>query len=162
ITGAGIRAIASSPAARNLRFLDVNGNSFGIAGLKMIAKPAAFPNLTTLHLGAAGIGSRRTTPEEVARFLHTWGGTSLRYLNLDYWNVGDAGAKALAGNPAFGDLRWLSLNYAGKLGRAGLRAIIESPHLRNLFFLSFQGTPAERSADLLLDPDLLPNLAVCY
>jgi hypothetical protein len=162
VTDDGIRAIATSPAAKILRSLDVGTNAFGEEGLMTIAEPEAFPNLTTLRLGTAGIESRNTTPEAVARFLRVWEGRSLRHLDLNYWNLGNGGAEALAKNPAFSGLRWLNLNYTGDLGREGLRAIAESPHLNNLICLSFQGVPAERAADLLLDPALLPNLAACY
>jgi hypothetical protein len=136
LTGAGIKSIARSPAAKTLQFLNVEGNEFVKSGLDTIAKPGTFPNLTALHLGVAGIGSRRALPEDVAQFLRSWEHPALRHLNLNYWNHGDVGAKALAGNPAFGNLRWLSINYAGKLGRVGLRAIVESPHLKNLVYLS--------------------------
>jgi uncharacterized protein (TIGR02996 family) len=162
ITEVGIKAIASSPSSKSLRFLDVGTNAFGTVGLMTIAKPETFPNLTTLHVGTAGIESRRTRPEIVAQFLRAWSNSSIRHLDLNYWNLGDVGAKALAGNPAFGNLRWLSINYTGTLGRAGLRAIVESPHLRNLFHISLQGIPAEKSADLFLDPTSLPNLVECW
>ncbi len=169
ISEAGIKDIASSRAAKNLRVLKLGDNAFGKGGLSQIANAGAFPNLTTLHLGSSVEMAPRPNATDVTQFLQQWANPSIRHLNLDYWPVDDAAAGALAANPAFANLRWLKLGLGDGRGRyyrvslttKGLRAIAESPHLRNLVYFSAKGTPAEKSAELLLDPDLLPNLAEC-
>ncbi len=139
--------------------MSVGDNPFGKSGLQSIAKPGAFPALTTLNLHSSV--KRKASEADLTRFLQTLEIPGLRHLDLNGWPVTDDGAKALADNSAFANLRWLDLGY-GKVGREGLRALAESRHLRNLVYLYISSNPCADAADVLLDPTLLPNLAECW
>jgi hypothetical protein len=84
------------------------------------------------------------------------GSPSLRHLYLDGWPLGNAGAKALAANPALSGLTRLSVCQCG-LTDAGLHAIVRSPYLQGLLQLNATGNELRR-ASVLLDRNLLPDL----
>jgi uncharacterized protein (TIGR02996 family) len=155
----GVTAIAGSPAAKTLQSLSLGDNTFGKGGLTAIRKPGAFPNLTTLSLHSSL--KQKASEEEVTQFLEGLEIPGLRHLELHMWPVSDAGAKAIARNPAFVNLAWLDLGSC-QIGNAGLRALAESPHLRKLIYLYLLYNPCEKSVDILCDPALLPNLAECW
>jgi uncharacterized protein (TIGR02996 family) len=155
----GVAMIASSPTAKNLRILRLGDNPFGKAGLNALARPGAFPKLTTLDLHSSL--KRKASAVDVTRFLQSLTIPGLRHFNLNMWPVDDGGAQALAANPAFANLRWLSLGYC-QIGEAGLRALANSPHLANLMYLFLTSNSCEKSAEIMLDPALLPNLVECW
>jgi uncharacterized protein (TIGR02996 family) len=155
----GVAAIAASPAAKNLQVLSLGDNSFGKGGLTAIARPGAFPSLTTLDLHSSV--KRKASEDDVTRFLGGLEIPGLRHLDLNGWPVNDAGARAIVNNPSLANLAWLSLGYC-RIGKAGLEALAESPHLRKLIYLYLSSNPCEQSADVLLDPTSFPNLAECW
>jgi uncharacterized protein (TIGR02996 family) len=155
----GVKAIAATPSALSLRSLCIGDNPLGKSALACIAKPGAFPNLTTLDLHSST--KRKATASEVTHFIHNLAIPGLRHLNLDTWPVDDSGAVALAANAAFENLRWLSIGYS-QIGKRGLRALAESPHLRNVVYLYLSSNPCEKFADVLCDSTFLPNLAECW
>jgi uncharacterized protein (TIGR02996 family) len=69
--------------------------------------------------------------------------TRLERLHLSFAGIGDAGARALAASPALTNLRALDLGY-NAIGADGARALADSPHLRSLKRLGLCGNPLGR------------------
>jgi uncharacterized protein (TIGR02996 family) len=63
----------------------------------------------------------------------------LQTLNLSGWQVSDQGAQALAGGRRLRRLRVLELGWCEQLGRAGVQAVLDAPHLPALEELSLGG-----------------------
>jgi uncharacterized protein (TIGR02996 family) len=158
LTDRGVRALAEHPVAQNLRVLQLIDNPFGQGGLDALVR-AAFPALTTLSLAAEN--KQKRARADLAKFLAAIEIPTLKHLDLSGWPLGDAGAKALAKNPAFGSLTSLRLNRC-KIGDAGARALLASPHLRNLVRLHLdENTIRPAGVKALADPGVLPHLSEC-
>jgi Ran GTPase-activating protein (RanGAP) involved in mRNA processing and transport len=157
IGDAGVKALAAHPVARELRHLHLGDNSFGKGGLMAVA--TGFPALTVLDLGSSL--KRKATEADAAAFA-TALNAPVRHLNLHGWPLGDAGAQALAANPALAGLTRLNVDGC-KIGDAGVKAILASPHLRNLVELRIDGNDYKPAAtNALADPTVLPNLGECW
>src|SRR5262249_18718116 len=104
---------------------------------------------------------RKGTPVELAAFLAALPLTGLRHLNLNSWPLGDAGAKALAANPALAGLTRLHLDSC-QIGDAGAKALLASPHLQNLVELQLNDNAIKTGADALANPAVLPRLGECW
>jgi uncharacterized protein (TIGR02996 family) len=157
IGDAGVKALAAHPVARELRHLRLGDNAFGKGGLMALA--TGFPALTVLDLGPSR--KRKASEADVAAFVAALS-APVRHLNLHGWPLGNAGAQALAANPALAGLTRLNADGC-KIGNAGVHALLASPHLRNLVDLRIDGndyTPAATNA--LADPTVLPNLGECW
>jgi uncharacterized protein (TIGR02996 family) len=153
ITDRSIVALTKSPL-RELRVLNLSDNSFGRTGLRALADGSRLPNLTTLNLNSA---LRHPIPAaDVVEFAAALNRPPLRNLGLDFWPLGNEGARALAKNPALANLTRLSVNSCG-IGDAGLRALARSRHLQGLVQLDIMGNQL-RKATALFDPALLPRL----
>lgn len=155
----GIAALAASPCAATLRILRLGDNSFGKKGLQTLARPGAFPRIATLDLKSSV--KRRATVADVTTFLAGLSIPGLRQLDLSGWPVQDAGARAIAGNPAFANLTVLNLGYS-QIEAAGVKALLTSPHLRNLVKLDLVYCPARDNLEALADPTVLPRLRECW
>jgi hypothetical protein len=127
--------------------------------LAAIARPGAFPNLSTLDLESSL--KRKASAEEVTRFLSELRLPRLRDIRLDQWPVGDAGAKALAANPTLANLTRLDLRQC-QIGPAGAAALFASPHLQRLVELRLDFNKVGKAAEALLDPALMPDLCECW
>src|SRR5262249_43453081 len=154
----GVAALAAHPAAKSLRVLRLGDNAFGQAGLAAIARPGAFPALTTLDLHSSL--KHRANEADVAAFVTALSSPKLRHLSLGYWPVGDAGAKALAHSPALANLTRLGLRSCD-IGDAGAKALFGSPHLQRLVELDLSDNAVGASARALLDPGVMPRLIEC-
>ncbi len=157
IGDAGVKALAAHPVARELRHLHLGDNSFGKGGLMALA--TGFPALTVLDLGSSL--KRKATEADVAAFAAALS-APLRHLNLHGWPLGDAGAKALAANPALAGLTRLNVDGCS-IGDAGVKALLASPHLSNVVDLRIDGNDYKPAAlNALADPAVLPNLGECW
>src|SRR5262249_26333461 len=125
----GVAALAKSPCAARLRILRLGDNLIAKQGLAALAKPGAFPNLTTLDLPASATWT--AAPADVTRFLLSLQLPHLRHLSLAGWLIDDAGARAIAANPALARLNMLDLSHC-QIGAKGAVALFGSPHLRRL------------------------------
>jgi hypothetical protein len=155
ISDKGAAALANGRVGANWRILDLGHNKIGDEGLATLAKPGAFPNLTTLDLHSSD--QSKASVAGVADFLSALALPRLRHLDLQGLPVGNAGAKAIAANPAFAGLTILDLRDC-KIGPAGSRALFASPHLRRLLSLDLAGNPIGDTWEALLDPGVLPDL----
>jgi uncharacterized protein (TIGR02996 family) len=140
--GAG-RALAAAPMLAEV----VIGEGLGQEGALALTRSDSLRRIVLRGAGltAAGAGElvRGLSPE-------------LRLLAISFDELGDEGARAIAGAPQLGRLIELELNYTG-MTAAGLAAIVASPHLDALELLCAQGAPAEPLL-ALDDPALLPSL----
>jgi hypothetical protein len=164
LTDTGIRALVAHPVAKVVRILDLGGNRFCKGGLTALAKRGgAFPALTTLVMGSGvdTFARRNNRADDLAAFLSALRLPRLRHLDLDGWPLGNAGAKALAENPAFAGLTRLSLQSCF-IGDPGAKALFASPHLQNLSELLIHSNSIKNGADALLDPTVMPRLAECW
>jgi hypothetical protein len=75
----------------------MKSSSTTIDNIPALARPGAFPELTTLDLHSSV--KRKASADDVTRFLSAWELPRLQHLDLQGWPVNDAGAKALAGQP---------------------------------------------------------------
>ncbi|MBL8797454.1 MAG: TIGR02996 domain-containing protein [Planctomycetia bacterium] len=155
----GVVLLAAHPLATQLRVLNLENNNVGKKGLGILAKAGNFPALTTLNLRAHT--KPKLTADDLAQFLATAELPRLRHLDLNSLPVDDAGAKALAANPSFSNLRILSLGY-GQIGPTGGQALFASPHLQNLVRLELMSNSMQGKVAALADPKVLPQLAECW
>jgi uncharacterized protein (TIGR02996 family) len=128
----GLKALADSACAPQLRHLILSVHSIGKTGLDALARK--FPNLTSLT-----VFDRHSSidQKELTRFLKHLAAPELRYLVLSSC-VDDQCAKAIAGNHTFTELRSLDLynpaaatEFIG-LTTKGLVSLITSRYLQNL------------------------------
>jgi uncharacterized protein (TIGR02996 family) len=113
-----------------------------------------FRRVRYLDLFGNGLG------DAACRTIATAGLTELRYLNLNFNEVGEAGALALAGSKSLPNLRYLALDTNG-VGGTGAAALIVSRKLPNLAVLDFD-TSDVRGPDpkVLAGPSRGPTLRV--
>jgi uncharacterized protein (TIGR02996 family) len=154
-----ITALAASPAAQMLRILRLGNNSFGKSALGALARQGAFPELTTLDLGSSL--KRKATEADLVAFLSTLAQPGLRYLSLEGWPLGDAGAKALAGSSSLAGLTRLDLSSCA-IGDPGARALLASPQLQHLVELRLNDNKIKNGVDELCDPAVMPRLVECW
>jgi uncharacterized protein (TIGR02996 family) len=143
----GLAAVAASKNLPHLTALDVGYAGISDAGLIALARSALLPRLTSLIVGS----HNPFGPTGVAALAAAH---RLAELDLQYTNVADAGAAALAGSPSSAHLRSLNLHLC-HLTTAGIVALAESPHWANLTTLDIsyndvggRGTAALVSATL--------------
>src|SRR6185369_2693289 len=96
-------------------------------------------------------------PAALTKFLRALDAPNLRHLDLNGWQLGDDGARALARNRSLAKLTQLSLESC-RIGDAGAKALIASPHLQNLISLRLGANPIRHGANALIDPDVMPRL----
>jgi uncharacterized protein (TIGR02996 family) len=154
-----VKALTAHPVARTLRVLRLGDNSFGPGGLAALAKPGAFPALTTLNLHS--YHKRKAVPADLVAFLSKLEIPTLCHLDLHSWPLGDAGAKALAANPSLANLARLDVGGC-QIGDAGAQALFVSPHLQNLVELQMSYNPITTGADVLADRAVMPRLGECW
>ncbi len=155
----GVKALASHPVAQTLRVLQLGDNPFSKTGLGEITKEGAFPELTSLDLHS--YTKRKGTSAELAVLVAAMRLPRLRHLDLSGWPLSDAGAQALAANPALAGLTRLNLDECG-IGDAGAKALFASPHLQNLVELQLGSNAIKTGADALADPNTMPRLGECW
>jgi uncharacterized protein (TIGR02996 family) len=162
ISDKGVRALVAHPVMKTLRVLKLGGNRFSKSGLTALAKRGALPPLTTLVIGSSTdtFARRNSRATDLAKFLSTLQIPHLRHLDLSGWPLGNAGAKALAANPAFAQLTRLSVQ-ACFIGDPGAKALFASPHLRNLVELDIHANSIKNGADALADAAVMPRLGTC-
>jgi Leucine Rich repeat len=148
-----LKALAAHPVAKTLRSLTIGEHALTPDGLMALAR--AFPALTTLNLWLTF--KRRGTPPAVTKFVKVLDAPNLRHLDLNGWQLGDDGAKALARNRSLTKLTRLSLESC-RIGDAGAKALIAAPHLQNLVELKLGANPIRHGADALGDPAVMPQL----
>jgi hypothetical protein len=158
---AGIAVLAASPSAATLRVLRLSAPAFTPDDLIAIARPGAFPNLSTLAVcrSRAVITAAPNAPG-LAVALRNASWPHLRHLDLGGCPLGDPEAVALAANPTLANLRMLNLRDTGIAGK-GIAAVISSPHFQNLVSLCLSGCTGASGLEPLADPTLLPHLADC-
>jgi hypothetical protein len=159
ISAKGLQLLAEHPVAQSLRVLNIGENPIGFTGLSILAREGAFPELTTLSLQSSN--SHKVTAGELELFLSVLRMPNLRYLNLQGWQLKNAGAKALAKNSSLANLRRLILTDCG-LGDASAEAIFQAPHLQNLIELRLDYNSIRAGANSLADSDVMPNLRECW
>jgi uncharacterized protein (TIGR02996 family) len=124
-----VRALVEAPSLRNLRALRLFHHYFGRYTLPQIARTLAgsalLPGLHTLSLkstrGSKTVGPRQG--DDTARSLaRSPGASGLRVLDLSDTTLSDAGARALLESPHLGNLWWLGIRRGG-LSRPMLTAL---------------------------------------
>jgi hypothetical protein len=114
------RALVEAPALRDLRVLRLFHHYFGRCTLPQIARTLAgsalLPRLHTLSLkgtrGGKVVGPRQG--DDTARTLaRSPGAAGLRVLDLSDTTISDAGARALLESPHLGNLWWLGIRRGG-------------------------------------------------
>jgi uncharacterized protein (TIGR02996 family) len=124
-----VRALVEAPALRDLRTLRLFNHYFGRCTLPQIARTLAgsalLPRLHTLGLkgtrGSKPVGPRQG--DDTARCLaRSPGAAGLRVLDLSDTTLSDTGARALLESPHLGNLWWLGIR-GGGLSRLMLTAL---------------------------------------
>ncbi len=147
-------ALAGSAAARSVRLVYLDGAVTSADDLVALARPGAFPALSTLSVKRAGGAA-----PALGQFLKSWAGARLHTLILDGWPAPSPGLQRLAANPAFASLRRLKLSRS-KVPDAGAVHLFNSPHLSRLAELDVShNTLADKSAAALLG-GALPGLVL--
>jgi uncharacterized protein (TIGR02996 family) len=181
ITNRGAQALAASPHLANLRELNLHSNGLTDAGVEHLTASAHLHDLTALdltgnELSAAAfsrlvrwkqaerieelcIGNDTDTePGPAYEELLSRAWPALRKLNLDRARLSERALKRLAG-PCFSALRELRVA-ARERADAGVRAILESPHLGQLEALDLFWGPklSDGAARALASSPLLKSL----
>jgi uncharacterized protein (TIGR02996 family) len=124
-----VRALVEAPALRNLRALRLFTHYFGRCPLPQIARTLAgsalLPRLHTLGLKGTRGGHRvgpRQGDDTARRLAHSPGAAGLRVLDLSDVLISDAGARALLESPHLENLWWLGIRRGG-LSRPMLTAL---------------------------------------
>jgi uncharacterized protein (TIGR02996 family) len=162
---ADVVALVASPYLTSLTELYIGGSSFqyrqftmvGDDGLVALATSPFFTQLTSLtvystdsdgSIGPAGTASLAGAPV----------GSKLRRLDLRNTRIADPDAIALAGAAGLQGLEQLSIE-SGRIGTAGLVALLRSPHFRNLSGASFTANRVTPEVmHTLAEADLPPTL----
>jgi hypothetical protein len=144
-----VRALAATPVAGRLEALNLSGNPLADAGLEHLAAEPSFGGLTEL----VARGDR----QEFSDCVHAAGAaalarsptlTRLRRLDLRGQYVGDAGLIDLVRSPNLAGLVELDVseNQVGALGETAVEALVESPHLGRLEWVSLAGSRLNKLA----------------
>ncbi len=149
-----VLALARSPAAGNLRGLQLGDNPIGAPSLPVLGDGATFSRLTRLDLDSSEAVNVPAT--EVRKFVAKLNLPRLVALYLDGWPLNTAGAEALAANPATADLISLSVCRCGLTDR-GFNALARSSHLHRLVNL-FATNNRIKKPSVMLKRDSLPAL----
>lgn len=147
-----LKAIAASASAKTLQCLELHNSSPTKFGLRAIAP--AFPDMRKFV--ASGTKSQRNCAN-TAQFVSTLACERLEVLSTDY-PLDDAGAIALAKNPALASVRAVHFHGTDDLTTRGITALVTSPVLSNLVRLFVSVKNPDQAAELLLDRTVLPNL----
>lgn len=123
----GLRALARGPILASLRSLNVS-RSGGMqdAGLRELLRSPHLAGLRRLELSECSLKSR------VMKALAEYPWEGLDRLDLSSNDLTAAGVRHLAGAPRLAALRSLDLSANHNLGDDGMKALAQSPHLRNL------------------------------
>jgi uncharacterized protein (TIGR02996 family) len=125
-TGVDAKRLATaSPAA--LRLFHAHGCSFNTADVRALARCPRLRTLWYLDLDANDIGTPAV--RELVRGFKNW---CPPILWLTYNRIDDRGAELLANWKAATHLSALHLKYNRAMTSAGVRALLDSPHLANL------------------------------
>jgi hypothetical protein len=163
LTHTALAPVAGSGCAPNLRILRILHASMNSLAKSALARPGAFPSLTSLVLESpfASSAKERDTASLLAR-LDT---PRLRHLALDYCDFDDACADLLATNPVFAGLTRLVIRYAASGATAPrpetMRKLLRSGNLRTLVVLEMWGVPVGDAPEVLADATVMPNLSKC-
>lgn len=130
-TNLGDRAISNltaHPVAPNLRELRLGNHKLGVKGLMALARPGRLSNIKKLDLSLFAGKKSALTDTDLASFLSSLQLPRLRQLKLYGLPLGDVGAKAIAMNPAFAELRTLFLGDG--VTESGMSALKTASHLQ--------------------------------
>ncbi len=137
----GAEAIAGSERLTSLHRLGLSGNEIGVARLHSLSRAHDLLRVPILDLSVNGLNAgglkvilTRATP------MNETGGVRIVDLNLGQNELGNEGARVLAGCPLLSGLRVLRLANCG-IGDEGARALAESPHLNQLTTLDLGFNP---------------------
>src|SRR5262249_47834001 len=151
---AGVEAVASSAHLSRLTELNLDDNPITTAGAKALAG-ADFANLEWLSLWGCNLG--RAEAEALAQ---TGEWPRLRRLRLGSNKLSGAAVAALAGSPLLDNVESLTLPFIHELDDAGLVALAASPRCRNLVELDLQCTSVgDEGARALVESPHLSKLA---
>jgi uncharacterized protein (TIGR02996 family) len=130
---AGVAALGQSKHLTQLVSLDLSNTAITNKALEALAGWPGLSGVRALNLG----DNRQITARGLIPMLKS---PHFRphYLGLGGTAVGDEGAKALAAWPGLADLIVLDL-FTTELGEAGLAALADSPHWRDLRYLTVLG-----------------------
>jgi uncharacterized protein (TIGR02996 family) len=159
LTHTALDAVAASPCAKVLRILRIRHAAFRSLARSALARPGAFPALTTLFLSSP-FGSAAKV-RDTAAFLAALDTPTLRHLTLEYCDFDDACAEAITANPSFAGLTQLVIRGNDALRPATFRAFLQSPNLRNLTVLQLWDCKGGSGAEVLADEAILPRLVDC-
>lgn len=128
-------AVAEAPHWTGLRTLDLSGAVISSMAAETLFRSEKLRTLRRLHLQGFGDWTADTI-----RALARGGFSELTSLRLAQCGLTDDAAEVLAGCHDLARLRHLDLEHNQLTGR-GVTALLTSPHLNNLAFLSLEGNP---------------------
>jgi uncharacterized protein (TIGR02996 family) len=140
VTDEVLRALAANPHAGRLEHLEFYLEAFGDEGVAVLAES---PHLTALrHLT---LDSTKLTAAGLGRLLRSGLARRLRWLDVSGTDVGDEGVRLLAETAPLPNLTTLGLRLTGAPSPEALWALLASPLLPRLSYLSVytQGRPHE-------------------
>jgi len=126
--------LMANPKIPRVKFLELDSNEFGDAGVELLAGAESLANLQSLSLAHNKITDRGMRALAASPVL-----TRLQKLYLQHNGFGREGLQALADSPTLAGLTLLHLK-ANRLGPEGAGILAASPVLRNLEELYLQGT----------------------
>lgn len=161
LRGEGIGLLADCPQLKGLRWLNLDSTRLGQEDIERLADCPHLAGLTTLRVGNSDLTDDGLTALAQSSFL-----SRLILLDVAVSQVKNRGVKAFARSPNAAHLRtWI---LPGWVNDPGLRAIAQSPYLRQLTTLIFGGSsgeghrtpPTDAGALALVQSSSLPNLAL--
>lgn len=163
---AWLEALAASPCAGKLRFLHLECGDSDLEGrLKSLgdtalARPHAFPSLTTLSLKNP---YAKKVKRDTAKMLANFASENLRHLLLDDTSFDDACAEALTSHPAFAKLTRLFIEpgFSGEgtmLSPKAAERMFRSENLANMVELHIDHVALGSAPDAFRDHTVMPHL----